>query len=238
MTPLRSLTLADVIAPTAEPTLTRVRPIAVADLPSRFGAFHVVAFEEQHSGKEHLAVLRGDVRQATGLLTRVHSECLTGDGLGSLRCDCREQLELGLRRIGQQRIGLLLYLRQEGRGIGLINKIRAYALQDRGLDTFDANRALHLGDDERDYGIAADMLQILGVQSVRLLTNNPDKVKQLSRHGVNITAREPHLVPPNAHNRGYLRTKAQRAGHYIPLGDRGTGSQSAELPHAIWTENE
>jgi GTP cyclohydrolase II len=152
---------------------------------------------------------------AEDLPTRLHSECLTGDVMGSLRCDCRDQLESALRELGSRERGLLLYLRQEGRGIGLINKVRAYALQDAGLDTVEANRALGFRDDERDYAVAAHMLFSLDVRSVRLMTNNPDKIRQLEQYGIRVSDRIPHVMPPNEHNRFYLETKAVRSGHYI-----------------------
>src|SRR5215204_5425944 len=192
-----------------------VRIVAMAELPSRFGDFHIVAFENNRDGKEHVAITKGDVIGAQNVPVRLHSECLTGDALGSLRCDCRDQLEAALQRLGREPRGLLLYLRQEGRGIGLLNKVRAYALQDRGLDTVEANRALGFRDDERDYAVAAHMLQNLGVRSVALLTNNPHKVQQLQGHGVRVSGRIPHVMPPTAHNRFYLETKAAKSGHFI-----------------------
>jgi len=194
-----------------------VRLVGVAELPTRFGEFRIAAFANDHDGKEHVALVRGDVRGGVDVPVRLHSECLTGDALGSLRCDCRDQLEKALEYLGRQDRGVLLYLRQEGRGIGLLNKIRAYALQDRGFDTVDANRALGFQDDEREYLVAAHMLRALGVHSVRLLTNNPDKVEQLEAHGVVVSERVPHVLPPNVHNVGYLRTKATRSGHFIDL---------------------
>ena len=135
--------------------------------------------------------------------------------MGSLRCDCRDQLTEGLRAIQREGRGILLYLRQEGRGIGLLNKIRAYALQEQGLDTVEANLALGFRDDERDYAVAAHMLHSLGMQSIRLITNNPEKVRQLTQHGVQVAGRIPHVIPPNEHNRFYLETKARRSGHYL-----------------------
>lgn len=192
-----------------------VRVVAVADLPSRFGSFRIVAFWNNRDAREHVAVVHGDIVGAVDVTARLHSECLTGDSLGSLRCDCRDQLEGALVKLGALDRGLLLYLRQEGRGIGLINKIRAYQLQDLGLDTVDANLALGFRDDERDYAIAAHMLGSLGVQSVRLMTNNPRKIDQLTRYGIAITGRIPHVLPPNPHNRFYLETKACRSGHWI-----------------------
>lgn len=195
-----------------------VKVVAVADFPTRFGDFRIVAFWNDRDEKDHIAIVRGNVAGAESVLTRLHSECLTGDALGSLRCDCRDQLEAALRRIGEQPCGLLLYLRQEGRGIGLKNKIRAYALQDRGLDTVEANLALGFRADERDYAIAAHMIYSLGVGSIQLMTNNPGKIEQLRQHGVAISGRTPHLLPPNRHNIDYLATKARRSGHLIDIG--------------------
>ena len=192
-----------------------VKVEAVADLPTRFGRFQLVAFWNNRDRKDHLALVHGDIMGATNLTTRLHSECLTGDVLGSLRCDCRDQLETALRKLGSMERGLLLYLRQEGRGIGLINKIRAYALQDQGLDTVDANLALGFRDDERDYSIAAHMLTSLNVGSIQLMTNNPDKIRQLEQHGIKVAGRIPHVMPANDYNRFYLQTKAGRSGHYI-----------------------
>jgi GTP cyclohydrolase II len=192
-----------------------VRIEAVADLPSRFGRFKLVAFWNNRDGKEHVAMVHGDVMGATDVPTRLHSECLTGDIMGSLRCDCRDQLEVALRRLSSMPRGLLLYLRQEGRGIGLINKVKAYALQDRGLDTVQANLALGFRDDERDYAVAAHMLASLNISSIQLMTNNPNKMAQLESLGVRISSRIPHVIPPNDHNRFYLQTKAARSGHFI-----------------------
>ncbi len=190
---------------------------AAADLPTRFGHFQVVAFGRR-GGPEHAALLRGEPWDREEVPVRLHSECLTGDALGSLRCDCRDQLETSLRFISGQEAGLVLYLRQEGRGIGLVNKIRAYALQDDGLDTVEANQALGFRDDERDYGVAAHMLGLLRVKSIRIITNNPRKIAGLEQYGVRIAGRIPLVVPPNEHNVFYLSTKARRSGHYIDLG--------------------
>jgi GTP cyclohydrolase II len=192
-----------------------VRVEAVADLPSRFGAFKVVAFWNNRDEKEHIALVHGDIMGAEDVPTRLHSECLTGDALASLRCDCRDQLESALRKLGTMERGLLLYLRQEGRGIGLLNKVRAYALQDKGMDTVDANLALGFRDDERDYAVAAHVLASLDVRSIALMTNNPNKIRQLEQYGVRITSRIPHVMEPNAFNRAYLETKAMRSGHYM-----------------------
>ncbi len=209
-----------------------VRVDAVADLPTRFGGFRVVAFWNNRDGKEHLAIVHGDVLGAERVVTRLHSECLTGDALGSLRCDCRDQLASGLTRIAAEPCGVLLYLRQEGRGIGLLNKIRAYALQDGGLDTVDANLALGFRDDERDYAVAAHMLASLTIRSVRLLTNNPRKVSQLEQYGIRVVERVSHVIAPNRHNRSYLQTKASRSGHFIDFGEKPSMSEQDETPDA------
>lgn len=194
-----------------------VRIVAIAEFPTRFGRFQIVAFWNNRDAKEHVAIMRGNVFGREDVLTRVHSECLTGDALGSLRCDCRDQLEASLRRIGREEHGLVLYLRQEGRGIGLLNKLRAYGLQDRGLDTVEANEALGFRDDEREYSIAAHMLFSLKVRSIRLLTNNPRKIEDLTRFGVKIAGRVPHVIPPNEFNRSYLETKQEKSGHVLGL---------------------
>jgi GTP cyclohydrolase II len=192
-----------------------VRVVAMAELPTRFGDFHIVAFENNKDGKEHVAITRGDVIGASDVPVRLHSECLTGDVMGSLRCDCRDQLEAALKKIGKMERGIVLYLRQEGRGIGLINKIRAYSLQDQGLDTVEANLALGFRDDERDYAVAAHMLMSLKIKSVRLMTNNPKKIDQLTRYGIQVNGRIPHIMEPNEYNRFYLETKAEKSGHLI-----------------------
>jgi GTP cyclohydrolase II len=192
-----------------------VRIVAMAELPTRFGDFHIIAFENNRDGKEHVAVTRGDVIGASNVPVRLHSECLTGDALGSLRCDCRDQLESALKAIGQMEKGLVLYLRQEGRGIGLTNKIRAYSLQDQGLDTVEANLALGFRDDERDYAVAAHMLMSLKIDSIQLMTNNPKKIDQLQQYGIKVNGRIPHIMKPNEHNRFYLETKAAKSGHLI-----------------------
>ena len=197
------------------PDLAGLTLRARAALPTRFGEFRVVAFHNAVDEKEHLAVVRGEVNGQIGVLTRLHSECLTGDALGSLRCDCRDQLEAALAKLGESECGVLLYLRQEGRGIGLVNKICAYELQDQGLDTVDANLALGFRDDERDYAVAAHMLRALGILSIRLMTNNPKKLEQLQHYGIDVVGRVPHVLAPNGHNRFYLETKANRSGHFI-----------------------
>jgi len=188
---------------------------AIAELPSRFGDFHIIAFSNNRDFKEHVAIIKGEVIGAEDVPVRLHSECLTGDVIGSLRCDCRDQLEAALRKIGSMEKGMVLYLRQEGRGIGLTNKIRAYSLQDAGLDTVEANLALGFRDDERDYAVAAHMIQSLKIQSVQLMTNNPKKIEQLTQHGVKVNGRIPHILPPNEHNIFYLQTKASKSGHML-----------------------
>jgi len=192
-----------------------VRVVAVAELPTRFGNFAIVAFYNNRDDKEHVAIVHGDVIGAHDVPTRLHSECLTGDALGSLRCDCRDQLTTALAKLARMERGLVLYLRQEGRGIGLVNKIRAYSLQDQGLDTVEANLALGFRDDERDYSVAAHMILSLGVRSVRVLTNNPKKIEELREHGVEVAGRLPHVMQANDNNRFYLQTKADRSGHWI-----------------------
>lgn len=219
---------------------TPIEPVRVtieseAELPSEFGTFRIVVFSNNRDSKEHLAMVHEDVRGARDVVTRVHSECLTGDVMASLRCDCRSQLERSMRHVGGLPRGIVLYMRQEGRGIGLTNKIRAYALQDDGHDTVEANHLLGFGDDERDYAAAADMLRALGVRSVRLLTNNPRKVSGLREHGVTVTGRIPIIAEPNRHNARYLRTKQQRSGHWLgvlPL----VGSTQGDGPRSATTQ--
>lgn len=196
-----------------------VRIVAVANLPTEFGVFRIVAFWNNHDQKDHVAIVHGDVVGRERVPLRVHSECLTGDALGSLRCDCRAQLHQALRQVAEEPAGVVLYLRQEGRGIGLMNKIRAYELQDHGMDTVEANLALGFRDDEREYAVAAHMIQSLGIRSIHLITNNPSKVDQLTAFGVNVAERIPHVMPVNEHNVDYLRTKTERSGHLFEPGD-------------------
>lgn len=190
---------------------------SAAKLPSRFGDFRILVFLNNQDGKEHLAMVHNDVAGRQDVVTRIHSECLTGDVFGSLRCDCREQLLRSLQHIGTLSRGVVLYLRQEGRGIGLTNKIRAYHLQDHGMDTVDANLALGFADDLRQYGVAAAMLRSLAVGSICLMTNNPNKVRKLESAGVDVRERLSVTVAPTAHNRAYLVTKARRSGHLIDI---------------------
>jgi GTP cyclohydrolase II len=195
-----------------------VRIASIADLPSRFGQFQVVAFWNNRDKKEHAAFVHGDITGAENVPVRVHSECLTGDAIGSLRCDCRDQLETSLDTIGKKENGILLYMRQEGRGIGFINKIRAYGLQDHGYDTVEANLALGFRDDEREYSSAAHMLDSLKVGSIQLMTNNPKKINDLKAFGIKINGRLPLIIPPNQYNEFYLKTKARKSGHLMTFG--------------------
>lgn len=193
----------------------KARRVASCRLPTPWATFTMHGFEEPETGREHVALTLGDVDDGAPVLARMHSECLTGDGLFSRRCDCGPQLEAALAAIAAEGRGVLLYLRQEGRGIGLLNKIRAYALQDEGADTVEANHRLGFEADRRDYAVAADMLRELRIASVRLMTNNPRKLHALANYGITIAERVPHQIEANPHNAGYLRTKAQRLGHLL-----------------------
>ncbi len=193
-----------------------VERFSEAPLPTGRGPFQVVVFREIASGAEHVALTMGEV-EGESVPTRVHSECLTSEVLGSLKCDCRAQLDRALDLIARRRRGVLLYLRQEGRGIGLGNKIRAYALQARGHDTYEANRILGFPDDLRRYDVAADMLRQLGVRSVELITNNPAKIAQLVDAGMPVRRRIALPSPVNSHNVNYLRAKRERTGHLIEM---------------------
>lgn len=200
---------------------------ASSSLLTEFGEFQLHGFRDPHTGQEHAAIVAGDLRGPQPVLARIHSECLTGDTLFSLHCDCGAQLRTALKAIADERRGVLLYLRQEGRGIGLINKIRAYELQRAGADTVDANRLLGLPDDARDYSTAVEMLSVLGVAKVRLMTNNPAKISALHSLGVAVVERVPLLAGHNAHNDFYIQTKRQRMGH---LSSHGMVSPSSIAP--------
>lgn len=188
-----------------------------ARLPTRYGQFRIYAFVCPFSGEEHVGLVRGRVDGREDVLVRLHSECLTGDVFGSERCDCGEQLDAAMKKIAKAPRGILLYLAQEGRGIGIANKIAAYHLQDHGVDTVDANRLLGFPADLRSYQCAACMLRVLGVRSVRLMTNNPAKIEQLEAHGVRVTKRIPLEVPARASNRSYLLTKKERMHHLLQV---------------------
>ncbi len=192
-----------------------VRIVAIADLPSKYGQFQAVAFFNNRDNKEHAALVHGNVIDQEEVIVRLHSECLTGDVFGSLRCDCHDQLVAALRTIGKMKMGVLIYLRQEGRGIGFSNKIKAYALQEEGLDTKEANIALGFRDDEREYSVAAHIVKSLKIRSVRLMTNNPRKITELEQYGIKVTERIPLIIPPNKYNRFYLETKEKKFGHLL-----------------------
>ncbi len=206
--------------PAIDPRLTF---LAQSRLPTAFGDFALMVFRWEDANahpelsREHLALVRGDVAGRTEVPVRVHSECLTSEVFGSLKCDCRQQLVSAQQNIAMTELGVLLYLRQEGRGIGLSNKIRAYALQDAGADTIQANLQLHLPVDARQYDVAAAILNYLQVKSVRLLTNNPEKMNSLRALGISVTDRVPSLVPATAHSADYLRVKKDQLAHEIPL---------------------
>jgi len=185
------------------------------DMPTRHGCFRMHVFTEHGSGREHVALVMGAPEKESAPLCRVHSECLTGEVLGSLRCDCGSQLDDAMARIATAQTGLLIYLRQEGRGIGLTEKIRAYALQDEGMDTVDANEKLGFDADLRSYRPAVDILHWFGIRRIRLMTNNPAKLSALRSEGIEVVNREPIIADPNAHNEGYLRTKRDRMGHFF-----------------------
>ncbi len=191
-----------------------------ARIPTRHGTFQLMLFTSNSDNKEHLAFVMGEIRDQENVLVRVHSECFTGDVLGSLRCDCGEQLDRALQLIAHARRGVVLYLRQEGRGIGLLDKLRAYNLQDEGLDTVEANLKLGHQPDERDYGVAALMIRDLGIRSVNLITNNPKKISELRGLGIAVRERIAIEVPPRPENFNYLHTKVKRMDHLLQLGGR------------------
>lgn len=197
-----------------------VRRIAEADLPTCYGDFRVIAFHNELDQSEHMALVKGDVTGKRDVLVRMHSECLTGDAFYSLRCDCGVQLLGAMERIEREGVGAIVYLRQEGRGIGFANKIRAYSLQDKGQDTVEANEALGFNADLRDYGVGAQILLDLGLTSIRLLTNNPRKIVGLEGYGLCVTNREPIQVNPTHHNESYLAAKRDKLGHMIDCGSR------------------
>ena len=190
-----------------------VRKTVEASLPSKYGNFKVICYEDYSKG-QHLAIVKGNIKGKKNVLVRVHSECLTGDTLGSLRCDCGQQLEAALKLIGKKG-GVLLYMAQEGRCIGLMNKISAYHFQDHGMDTVEANLKLGFKADARDYTIGAQILADLGLSTLRLLTNNPKKIEGLEKYGLEIVERVPIIIKPNKVNKKYLQTKKEKLGHYL-----------------------
>jgi|DewCreStandDraft_4_1066084.scaffolds.fasta_scaffold00150_46 GTP cyclohydrolase II len=218
---------AEAILARSRDDLATLRPVVEARLPiAATERGRLVLFRSASGAVEHLAFLVGDPASVRAPLVRLHSECFTGDVFGSLRCDCGEQLDAALAQMAEEGAGVLVYLRQEGRGIGLLNKLRAYRLQDQGLDTVDANTHLGFLPDERDYAFAAAMLRMLGIERLRLITNNPEKLDALARHGVSVVERVPSSVPANQHNLFYLETKARRSGHLL----RALGNGHGGLP--------
>lgn len=196
----------------SEDILTMTEPVR---LPSRYGNFQMIGFEDPATKEHHLAIIKGDISSGEDILLRVHSECLTGDVLGSQRCDCGEQIATALQMIEDNGRGVVLYMRQEGRGIGLINKLKAYNLQDQGMDTVEANLCLGFKDDLRDYGVGARILKKLGIKTVDLMTNNPRKIIGLEAYGIKIKKRVPMIVEPTEHSKRYLDTKAEKLGHIL-----------------------
>jgi 3,4-dihydroxy 2-butanone 4-phosphate synthase / GTP cyclohydrolase II len=211
---LRMITVADLIEYRRR-TEKLVERVSAVRLPTDYGEFTAVAFREQLTGRHHVALVKGNVDGATDVLVRVHSECLTGDVFHSLRCDCGEQLEQAMTQIASEERGVLLYMAQEGRGIGLLDKLRAYELQEQGMDTVEANLALGFPADSRDYGIGYQILADLGLSTIRLLTNNPRKMESAHAYGLTVVEQVPIEVPPNLENRRYLQTKREKLGHRL-----------------------
>lgn len=214
---LKVVTVADLIKYRLE-NENVVSKEAEANLPTKYGEFKVYAFKEKNSDKCHLALVKGDIKKENEpILVRIHSECLTGDSLGSIKCDCGEQYDKSMKMIAEEGCGILLYMRQEGRGIGILNKLKAYELQDTGLDTVDANLALGFEEDLRDYRASADMLKSFGVNKIRLITNNPAKIDGIIKYGIEVTERVPIEMKSNKYDAFYLRTKKERMNHILEI---------------------
>jgi 3,4-dihydroxy 2-butanone 4-phosphate synthase/GTP cyclohydrolase II len=194
---------------------SRVRAVATAQLPTEFGNFEIHAYDDRAERKTHIALVLGEIGDGKGVLVRIHSSCLTGDVFHSARCDCGPQLHAAMERVAAEGRGVILYLNQEGRGIGLANKIRAYALQDQGYDTVEANERLGFGADQREYGLGVEMLRDLGVKSMRMLTNNPRKLAGVENHGMSVSELVPIEIPASESTRRYLRTKKEKLGHLL-----------------------
>ena len=214
---LKIVTIADLIKYRLE-NESVVSKEAEANLPTKYGEFKILAFKEKNSDKCHLALIKGDIKKENEpILVRIHSECLTGDALGSRKCDCGEQYDKSMKMIAEEGCGILLYMKQEGRGIGILNKLKAYALQDTGLDTVDANLALGFKEDLRDYRASADMLKSLGVNKIKLITNNPAKIEGIIKYGIEVDERVPIEMKSNKYDAFYLRTKKERMNHMLEI---------------------
>lgn len=188
---------------------------AIANLPTQAGTFKIGIFSTNIDSKEHLALIKGNIIEKKNVLTRIHSECFTGDVFHSLKCDCNEQLHNAMNMIEEKKEGILIYLRQEGRGIGLTNKLKAYMLQDKGMDTFEANIALGFKEDERDYSLAACMLKVFQIPSIHLITNNPEKISSVQKHTIKVNKRIPLIIQNNEHNAEYLEVKRRKGKHFL-----------------------